>query len=301
MNSPAVRARAAASILFALVLLEAAAARAWNGSGHELVAEIAWQHLDAKTRAQADALLLAHPDAQGWSHRVPAGVSEAELRFVRASRWPDELRFQRGVETHPRWHFVDVPIRGRDAAIPDPASLHGRDDLLAGLNEAARILATKTAPAARRAEALAWVIHLAGDAHQPLHCATAITRAHGDRRGDRGGNETWIRVAGAPPEKLHEVWDDIFGPPGEVPALVREARALDAAAPATPLDLKASDWVEEGASLAQREAWPAGTWTEATDTFSVGPDYLAEARRVSEQRVVLAGRRLAAELHLLLH
>jgi hypothetical protein len=45
---------------------------------------------------------------------------------------------------------------------------------------------------ARKAIALAWLFHLVGDIHQPLHTAQLFTVDY--LQGDRGGNEICVRV-----------------------------------------------------------------------------------------------------------
>ena len=43
------------------LLLPAAPAHAWNATGHEAVALVAWDHLTPATRAKLTALLEQHP------------------------------------------------------------------------------------------------------------------------------------------------------------------------------------------------------------------------------------------------
>jgi hypothetical protein len=60
-----------------------------------------------------------------------------------------------------------------------------------------------------RTQALRFIIHLVGDIHQPLHCATRVTEQFPD--GDRGGNSLMVRLVGtdgrAKKVKLHSYWD----------------------------------------------------------------------------------------------
>ena len=56
----------------------------------------------------------------------------------------------------------------------------------------------------KRAIHLAWIFHLVGDVHQPLHAASRVTDRRDEREGDRGGNgfglDEWNR-------NLHAFWD----------------------------------------------------------------------------------------------
>src|SRR5437870_13642051 len=60
----------------------------------------------------------------------------------------------------------------------------------------------------RKAIALAWLFHLVGDIHQPLHTAQLFTTDY--PKGDRGGNEICVRVKEAEqPMDLHRFWDGV--------------------------------------------------------------------------------------------
>ena len=61
----------------------------------------------------------------------------------------------------------------------------------------------------RKAIALAWLFHLVGDIHQPLHTAQLFTVEY--PKGDRGGNQICVRVRQArQPIDLHRFWDDVI-------------------------------------------------------------------------------------------
>jgi S1/P1 Nuclease len=61
----------------------------------------------------------------------------------------------------------------------------------------------------RRAIALAWLFHLMGDTHQPLHTAQLFTADY--PKGDRGGNEICVRVTQAGQlMDLHRFWDGMI-------------------------------------------------------------------------------------------
>ena len=66
----------------------------------------------------------------------------------------------------------------------------------------------------RSAVALAWLFHLVGDIHQPLHTAQLFTVEYPE--GDRGGNEICVRVTQAEqPIELHRFWDGVITSPGQ--------------------------------------------------------------------------------------
>ncbi|MGH7179841.1 MAG: S1/P1 nuclease, partial [Tepidisphaeraceae bacterium] len=108
----------------------------------------------------------------------------------------DEVRDERQ-ETSP-WHYVNIPYsadgfdRVRDGN-------HG-DNVADRLEYFANLLNDRTAPPEERIEALKFLVHFAGDIHQPLHCA--------DRNNDRGGNGRLVFFLDKKQAvNLHKVWD----------------------------------------------------------------------------------------------
>jgi S1/P1 Nuclease len=83
----------------------------------------------------------------------------------------------------------------------------------------------RTSDAERKAIALAWLFHLVGDIHQPLHTAQLFTVDY--PRGDRGGNEICIRVTPTgQPMDLHRFWDGVITSSSNLTRLRNEATAL---------------------------------------------------------------------------
>jgi S1/P1 Nuclease len=82
------------------------------------------------------------------------------------------------------------------------------DNILSGLAENQRIVKSQVS-ANQRAIALAWLFHLVGDVHQPLHMVQLFSREY--PHGDRGGNEVCLRLApGGVPLDLHRLWDGLI-------------------------------------------------------------------------------------------
>src|SRR5438093_1509023 len=79
--------------------------------------------------------------------------------------------------------------------------------------------------AERKAIAIAWLFHLVGDIHQPLHTAQLFTVEY--PKGDRGGNEICVRVTQAgQPMDLHRFWDGVITSSSNLTRLRNEAMAL---------------------------------------------------------------------------
>jgi len=205
---------------------------AWNNYGHMTVAYIAYQKLTPQARAKANALLTKNPDFPNWLAMVPAGTSAADknlMLFMIAATWPDRIKraagynednpsdpnkpdgpisFQNiGFTDHYRhrcWHFIDVAFT-QDNTSPLPATPVP--------NAKERIELFRPALGSNdddlKSYDLSWLLHLVGDVHQPLHCATRVGLTQPD--GDAGGNKVTLDQ-GTSIVKLHAFWDDILGP-----------------------------------------------------------------------------------------
>jgi len=167
---------------------------AWGKSGHEIVAAIAKQSLSAPELAQAQALLDA------------ANLPD----LITVSTWADDYRATHA-ETF-QWHFVDIPLSApafdqqRDCRVG--ATLPKELTCVVGkIEEFKSKLANKALPDAVRGQALAYLVHFVGDAHQPLHASN---------NNDRGGNDVPVSFYGQTQYvynnkqynlNLHYLWD----------------------------------------------------------------------------------------------
>jgi S1/P1 Nuclease len=94
-------------------------------------------------------------------------------------------------------------------------------NILTALAENERVIMKETDPE-RKAIALAWLFHLVGDMHQPLHTAQLFTVDY--PQGDRGGNEICVRVTQTgQPMDLHRFWDGVITSSSNLTRLRNEA------------------------------------------------------------------------------
>ena len=294
-----------ARLLGVSLLLLPLAAAAWNATGHRLVAEIAWQHMNEGARQEATRLLAAHPDLERWQDRAKSEQPRAV--FVEASTWPDEIRKDArfytpdkdaptpllpgfpDMERHSDWHTAPRLLDG--GPLPPDFKPGRLDTQLAHQLEA---LDNPTVETHLRTYALPWVIHLTGDAHQPLHVSL--------RRTPEGG---WDRVGHAVsvsnpfnPRKttmtLHEFWDALpIAPSLRGERLAAEARTLLAAHPAPAPTLAPERWLEESWRAAREHGYPR----ENGSPVMISHEFHERSKMIAEQRLVAAGLRLAERLN----
>ena len=159
------------------LLLSAQQVSAWGQTGHRAIGEIAEAHMRPETVKKARALLDGH-----------------DLAY--ASTWADEIRSDPKRYGHTfNWHYTTWQDEDERFHYADETKDTGF--LLTQVDKQLAILKNTRAPKTERAEALRFVVHLVGDAHQPLHVGGG---------NDRGGNTcrvTWFGKA----TNLHSVWD----------------------------------------------------------------------------------------------
>jgi hypothetical protein len=184
------------------------------------------QQENPQTIEKVNSVLEKHPwYANQWQERLQdASLDRDMVLFMQAARWPDELRATDRQHHRGPWHYINWPFKpeGQPASVqvrePDPVSI------LTALAENERVVRNETDPE-RKAIALAWLFHLVGDIHQPLHTAQLFTVEY--PQGDRGGNEICVRVTQAgQPMDLHSFWDGVIISSSNLTRLRSEATTL---------------------------------------------------------------------------
>ena len=266
----------------AAALLLPATAQAWGFYAHQTTAEIAEANVRPATRAGIARLMKAAP---------LLGTPDCPLfNLADASVWPDCLRGEgwRWGYTF-AWHYQTEPI---GEPYDDRKNCSGGACVSAQIERNARILADESLPDPVRLEALAFLVHFAGDIHMPLHS--------GDND-DRGGNDVTAAYGIVPGLSLHWVWD---GPLADRaissarPSLVRSYSADERAALGGGA---AADWGRESWELSRGFVYPnafdcdqcAG---ELPDETALTQEDIAAALPVAERRVTQAGLRIAEYL-----
>ena len=168
-------------------------AYAWNPLGHMVVANIAYQNLEPQVQKKVDRL-VTH-----FSVEYPNMAS-----FLQMAYWPDTLHAQK-IETFTHWHYIDVAFSNDGSELKN---LVDTDNIVWAINNIKPVIKYKYTNAFERARFLAFLIHIVGDIHQPLHTVSYISAAYPN--GDQGGNLYFIRYQNER-IKLHRFWDSGLG------------------------------------------------------------------------------------------
>jgi hypothetical protein len=262
-------------------------AQAWGPNGHQIVARIAELNLsDNAKKALAD--LLPDTDFSGSS-----SISDTKLDsfadFVRHnSNYPQ-------YSSSGPWHFVDIPVKPKTAF--DPKKHCKGYCALAKIEDFRIVLADKTLARERRQEALVFLVHITGDLHQPLHCAT---------RNDTGGNDLKVSYLGTtdPHMNLHSVWDgnlvhDAMPSPDPIKSAEKYNKEVSDADKAAWAKTAARDWMLESYEIARTKAYFLADGTELPEAGrpNLDKDYVAKNKVIVASQLKKGGIRLAKLLN----
>jgi S1/P1 Nuclease len=300
------------SMLTACIACFVTPALTWWDEGHMQIAYVAYRKLDAQVKEKVDTLLRLNPDYAKWTAGAPDEGTARLWAFMRASVWADDIKageygyVRDNVHSttagqnigyadhnqHSYWHYKDIKFSPEGTALPplDPVDLVTQT----------RLMITALAPSSGasddvRSYDLVWLLHLAGDAHQPLHAVARFTRQIPN--GDAGGNAESVIPATGETVVLHAYWDGLLGGYSSPYAAARGAEDQDGLAGIAVNEAAAniSDpqaWIEESAELAKQYAY-APPVSLGRDAIPLNRDYETKAHNIARSQAALAAARLA--------
>jgi len=250
--------------LLILTSLNPVTARAWGPEGHVQVGLLALQGLD--------------PIASSWIQDVLGTDDRAAIN--RACNWPDQVRETPAWEWSAPQHYVNIPRSAshydRQRDCPDGLCI------TEAIKKYADQLGDPRLDKRKQWQAFAWLCHLVGDLHQPLHAGY---------RDDRGGNQVQVSYKGEA-INLHHFWDytliqEHLQPSDnwQKPASVHDLLVSDE--PWNPVEIDA--WTDESHTLVAEAAYPPGEIIHA--------DFAENSWLLIRQQWLRAGQRLARILN----
>ncbi|HEY4642077.1 MAG TPA: S1/P1 nuclease [Thermoanaerobaculia bacterium] len=311
-------------VCFVLVVLALSPlALAWNATGHKTVAAIAWDNMTPKAQERAVAELLESQAGDCLHEMFPTDSRPLKERqrefFIMAATWPDVVRPKINQQTkkpddkrpciqfhQPDWHFLDhywtgvSGGTGSDAPKDDPAIPIKLPNEV-GQMELLQPVVAGTCPSHLQALYLAWIEHLVGDTHQPLHNAGRVTSEPNEQTGDQGGNLFLLKKEKpTDPSNLHSLWDNIIDESvprntneSDLAYVTRVSHKIEQDHPKNSVgDLKPGkfeEWSKEGFETAKKIAYPATLQRNQTASAT----YMATVFDTCELALAKGGYRLA--------
>jgi hypothetical protein len=150
----------------------------WGFKGHRVTAQIANDYLTPQAKQAVRNIL------------VNSSLSDV-------STWADEIKNDPQYSKTASWHFLNLPVGLNYEQFVKAVYSQDKENVFSAILTAENKLANKSLPLFEKKEALKFLVHLIGDAHQPMH----ISRAE-----DKGGNTIQVRFDGKG-TNLHSLWD----------------------------------------------------------------------------------------------
>ncbi|MES2275934.1 MAG: S1/P1 nuclease [Bacteroidota bacterium] len=150
----------------------------WGFKGHQAIATIAENHLTPQAKAAVKELLGTQSLAD-------------------VATWADEVRNDAAFKSTAGWHFVNVPLGLTFEEFSKEVKAQGEDNVFGAMRKARIVLTHPQSTKEQRIEALKFLVHFVGDAHQPMHVS---------RKEDKGGNTIQVRFDNQG-TNLHSLWD----------------------------------------------------------------------------------------------
>jgi hypothetical protein len=301
--------------LAAAWLLAPAPALAWGPEGHTVIARVATEALSAAARKDLRWIVsvgvpaLNAKIAQTYGQKCQIDPADPwgpvpdyrgdDDQHTNLPNWADCYRYLDA--TTAGWHFNDIPLAQTPSGPLDPGDqpwcAAPKGCASTALADNLRALAGPDPSPADAARALAFVVHLVGDIHQPLH---------EEDNDDVGGNSVLIVPVGVSALNLHELWDV---------ALVEMALGVDleTATGALRRSVREKPEVRYGSldqAMAASDAWVDGAHALAQPAYAmlnlakpgaakgvvVPYAYVRREAAVAEDQLALAALRLRAVL-----
>lgn len=251
-------------LLLILTSLKPVTALAWGPEGHFQVGKLALKSLDATAAA--------------WLYDVLGTDDEAAID--QACNWPDHVRDTPEWEWSDLQHYVNIPRSSshydRQRDCPDGLCV------TEAIKKYASQLNDPRLDKRKHWQAFAWLCHLVGDLHQPLHAGY---------EDDRGGNNVEVSYLGES-LNLHWLWDsamvrEYLGPNGSWQRPASTGGHRLAGKQWNPAET--DRWTDESHRLVKEAAYPPG------DIIQV--DFAENSWLLIRKQWLKAGERLARILN----
>jgi hypothetical protein len=303
------------ALMLVCLTLAAVPAMAWDDVGHKITAYIAWQRMTPQARENVIRILREAPEDSNLAAYYMSGPETEETRkrefFEVVATWADIVR-DRDFETRYKkyhksnWHYADIFWKQVNGKVEMVSGFEDNGQAINRLIAFDKEIRDASVPDKEKAIAIAWIMHLGGDIHQPLHTSARVTDL--EPKGDQGGNLFLLTPQGtarADQLNLHWLWDSIVG--RNYPLKGNESGRQYVEATADRM-MKRYPFakVQNRLELGQYEQWQKESFAfNNTDVFS--PDlkrfeapsqrYKRNAYRVAEQQLTIAGYRLGETMN----
>jgi len=258
--------------------------------GHQIVCQLAFEHLPLAQQTQLSALLNAIPKKhQHLINHYNYKKLNSQITFASACTWADAIKPLDKFKAYRPWHYMNVPR--------DHSSIKANDCRKNCLPQAIlkhqQILAkTQKKPNWQQTQALLFLGHWLGDIHQPLHVSFAD---------DLGGNKIKFSHLQTKCNNLHRYWDDCIlskGIKSKAKWLALLTKKWQQHSQPNWQTEQVWQWAEEFFQLVKSASFNycqinnQGSCQKLTGKLRLPRNYFTEHQTVMEQRLLSAAQRL---------
>lgn len=311
-------------ILFIVLSIQAKTSLAWNAAGHQLMSAITWDLLDTEQQKYWVDILKHHPRfSKDFKNNIPKYVkfnpeTYNEWIFRQAAVWPDLARkLQNKTKEkfhHGSWHYVNYPLyldKKTNTSFLNQNThfkneFHNDLNIVQAIKGNLSILSKQGVTKKEKALALSWVLHLAGDIHQPLH-STALFSENYFIMGDRGGNLVTIKGQGRV-NNLHWYWDSRLNNTTSFKIIDLKANKLIEkynTNTSKPIITPINQWVSDSHKIASKYVYTpmlldilktSELQNKPQPSIYISNEYDKQARLVAEKQIIKAALQLTEVL-----
>ncbi len=262
--------------------------------GHQIVCQLAFEHLSPQKQHKLTTLLGAVPiQHQALINQYNYKKKTAPITFANACTWADAIKRLEEFRNYNNWHFMNVPraqleIKANDCSKDClPQAILAHQTILSQHDEKNRW---------RQAQALLFLGHWLGDLHQPLHISFAD---------DQGGNKIKFSHLGTKCKNLHWYWDECIlykGKQSKAKWLTLLQAKWSQSSQPTWQKNQVWIWANESFQIVRKSSFnycqinTQGSCQKPKTDIKLPANYLTRNQSVMEQRLLQAAQRLAKML-----
>jgi hypothetical protein len=279
----------------------------WNSTGHRVIAAIAWDNLSDTAKENIMTVLKKAPaDSDLMEFYDKESESPDKYYFMNAAYWPDVVRDRDQEARYKKyhkgpWHYVGSYWKQTENGPVDAEGFIDDEHIVERISYFRETLKDPRVSDEEKAIQIAWILHLVGDIHMPLHNTSKVTEETPD--GDRGGNS--FELSDSWPWNLHAYWDgiiDVANPKNDevedFDYYLSNAEMIEKKHPKSEfkglITLQDSKvWNMEGKEITMNNLYPEDLKQDQQPSES----YKQMAYKIAQQRMALSGYRMAEFLN----